>query len=254
MIKAKAYLLLLFGLGLLLFISACVPILSTTTELRLSTNEKWSIKIGIVLAGQDVFTKTTFEQTLQQQILAAQGYGIQASWQQITDKSNGSNLTYLIKLSGTGYTNLNQVVFNDEQAVLKGSSADQVLLNVSPLGSFFGNGQQNSFTLISGKILTSNGINTNQTTTKWTNPSSKMSATVSTKPALSLWMIFIVLGLLVVIGISIAFVRRNSARHSAFPADASNNLSYHNNQYCMSCGKKIPTASEFCPFCGQRNY
>ena len=251
MIRAKSYLILVSVL--LLFCSSCVPILSTTTEFRLGTNEKWSSKIIVVLTGQDLFIKSGFEQTLNQEISVAQGQGIQASWQQNTDQSNGSNLTYQINLSGTGYDGLNKVVFNGEQAVSKGASADQVVFNVSPFGSFFGNGQQNSFTLIAGKILASNGIKKNNTTVTWINPSSIMSATVSTTPDLNIALILLVLVGLFILGIVIiTIVRRGSARNFSRAQEPSVDLSHSDILYCMNCGMKVPHISEFCPYCGQR--
>jgi hypothetical protein len=227
--------------------------LSTTTEFRLDTNEKWSTKVILVLGGKDSYTKSLFEQTLQQEISTAQGQGIQASWQQVTDQSNGSNLTYQIKLSGTGYEGLNKVVFNGEQAVSKGVSADQLIFNMSPFGSFLGNGQQNSFSLIAGKILASNGIKKNNTTVTWINPSSTMSATVSTTPDLNIALIILVLIGLFILGIAIiTIVRRGSARNSSHVQEPSIDLSHSDVLYCMNCGKKIPHISEFCPHCGQR--
>jgi hypothetical protein len=243
----------LAGLAILLFCVSCVPTLSTKTELRLGTNEKWSAKIITVLAGQDLLTKSGFEQLLKQESSAALAQGIQASWQQITDQSNSSNLTYQIKLSGTGYGSLNQMLFNGEQALARGASADQVVFNLSPFGSFFETGQQNTFTLIAGKILTANGSITKNTTVTWINPSTTMRATASTKSSLNMTALILAgIGLFVIVVIGIAISRRASARKSIHEQETPIDLSNVDILYCMNCGRQIPPKAVFCPNCGQR--
>jgi len=249
---SKTSQILLVGLALILFCSSCIPILSTETELRLSDNEKYSLKMIFVLEGQDPMMTSQFETALGDAISQAQGLGIEAEWQKLSNQSDSSNTTYQLKLSGTGYDGLNELVFDRQQAVSKDSPDDQVDFNFDPSASFLMSGQQNSFTLIAGKIISANGNITNNKTVVWNNPKSNMEAIVSTT-GLSSITTFLIFGILVIgvaMGIILAIGANKSARRSS--QEALVDRSGQSVLFCMNCGKQVPPQAQYCPHCGER--
>ena len=242
-------------------LSSCgqlIPILTTDTELTLGGNQTWFIQYTMVLPSEAELLVEQNQASLEQLVLDFQSKGVNASWELLQQQPNETNISYRVSISGTSFNSLNQVVFNGEEVVsFDASSNKQVEFHHLPQFSSFMQGQHNTFTLKSAKILSANGEVIDKGKVQWVDPSGEMTAVVSIVADLTwLWITllgtggigFIVAGL----GLSGKLPRRqqkaaSSADHSIEQPPSP--LPAHN-KYCPQCGTVNPLTAGFCIKCG----
>lgn len=249
----------IFSISALL--SSCgqlLPILTTDTELTLGRNQTWYIQHTMVLPGEAEFLVGQNQAYLEQQVSDFQSKGVNASWTLLQQQPNETNISYQVSISGTSFDSLNRIVFNDEGVVsFDTSSNTQVVFRHRPQLSPFMQGQHNTFSLKSAKILSANGMMIDKGKVQWVDPYGEMIAVISIAEDLTwLWITLLGVG---GIGFIVAGLGVGGKLPKRQPrATSSDNYSREQrssplllaNKYCPQCGTSNPQGAGFCFKCG----
>lgn len=244
----NAFLLVLF------LLTSCFSIISAETELELNTNEKWTLDIEIIVPA---YSSSLVVMGLQSdevfEFKRMQENGIEVSWQQLEETEEG--IPFRIHLEGEGFDKLNHYL--GYQVVSHGAGENEGnIVFVHPSGSDFNYGSfQSSFKLKGKKILSTNGVQLNNSTTVWENPSGRLEAIIKPQSTSSLFLFVIVFGASLVI---YGLVKGNQSKIPGLAPQRRVLVkeSYRKSRvvlnYCPNCGSKIPENALFCPNCGQK--
>ena len=247
-----------FGLcTLCLLLSACVTILSEDMDIELRPKETWAMQVQFTVpAAEAQANALLFNQSLNEFVADIQAKGSSAEWQ-ILELDEEGHQPYRITMSGQGYDTLNNGVFGGETVITRdddSSNPQQLHFQLGTNDISIGEAFQTTFTLRGGKILTSNGTQTNNTTVTWANPAETMEA-VLLEPSVIHWqaILFILVGVGVV-GAGILQWRRSSQAIPTpqptryFPQDDPPQRLFVN---CGHCVTQMPAEAKFCPNCGR---
>jgi hypothetical protein len=261
-VSAKISIKVSIVLFIVAFLSSCgsyIPILSTDTELNLGRNQHWSISYVVVLPGELRPLLGQYQTTLNQMVAEVQLKGVQASWELLSQEQNDPNISYKMKFQGTGYDQLNQVMFDGASAVtIDPSDEGRVQFQYSPQFSRFAHGQHNKFTLKCSEILSSNGVPINKGSVQWVDPPGEMNAIVSTATDLT-WLWIALLGLggtgFIVAGLGVRGRLSRRQKRATAPVTVYSTVTSPvqlNIKYCPQCGSQNPAEAAFCNHCGTR--
>lgn len=245
--------------GLLTSCGSMFPILSTETELTLGEGEKWAMQYVIVLPVEASIVAQEYQASLNDIVSEMNSKGIIASWEMIPQGPNNTNISYRLKFSGSGYGNLNAYIFENPSSLTSDpNEANQVKFNFDPRLSLISQGQHNTFTLNSSKILSSNGIVVDTGSVQWVDPTTMMTAVVSTAPdRMWLWIVLLIVGGIGFIVAGLGVSGKLSTRQHPMPVtlsvDSGGNLSKsisNSEKFCPKCGTSNPLEAGFCIKCG----
>lgn len=265
-------------------LTGCLTVISTDSELKISSGEKWKFHMELTAPHEQV---ALYSSDLAQQFddIAedSKENGIDFSWKQGNVDSDG-NVIFIIDVDGTGYDRWNEWIGsadslqNDEflgEPVLKFS----LDMNYSAVGQ----GLTNNFTLEGGKILSTNGEKLSSNTAKWIDAGYMEAIMVPPRINLSLLIIIIGSFVVVILVISLLFLSKSKKtinQHSLnyhsdqpnmtktpdpfrqenyAPITNNNREEYQNNdsqdnievRFCGSCGEPWTLGGKFCTKCGR---
>jgi hypothetical protein len=235
-----------------------IPILSTDTTLILSKDQGWSMEYVAVLPQEASMLAQEYQASLDQMVQEARLKGITASWELLPPTANETNLTYKVSFSGTSYDLLNQHVFQSVSLMADPSEKERAEFAFDPGFSLFSQGRQNTFTLKSSKILSTNGNLLNDGSVRWINPTGTMTATVSTAPDLTwLWGSLLGVGVLGLIIAGAGLMQKPTPQKQVLSpalavAPSPMKIPETNVKYCPQCGRQNPVQAGFCPHCGSK--
>lgn len=244
----------LFLLSLALLLTSCVSIHSTDMRVTFRADENWEAEMEIVLTPQQAqLTLGQIEPALNQAVAEMRSEGVEVQWKQQERREDG-NIGYLVSAKGKGLDILNTAFF-EGQAVLyvdESTGERQIVFSYTPGQAF---AQEQTFTLVGGKIISSNGTQTNGRTVTWVNPTGPMEAVLTEASPLG-WLPYALIGgggvLLIIAGVGIvaSVVRR---RQLASPApEAVFAPPPPPTARCANCGFALPEGAVFCPSCGMK--
>lgn len=274
----------LFGFLLVFSLVGCITIVSSDSQLRLRGNEKWDLRVTFevpsteaVLYGNELGTQ------LNQIITSAESLGVIGKWEEGKVSSTG-NKPYSIILKGENFDQLNSVFpgsINVEKTKVDGLNRVHVAVNSSDLlGS-----ENSTFTLIGGKIVSSNGNQNKNNSVKWVN-ADDIEAYME-EPASPFWTyLFLILGsvfvLLAIANASGMFLKKphpipyqdpglgnsyssissqqfqptnpEKVQGQIFNTDPKLNVTDIRSEmrFCPSCGNPIASNMTFCNRCGAK--
>lgn len=158
----------LIGFLLVFSLVGCMTIVSSDSQLRLRGNEKWDLRVTFeVPSAEAVLYGKELGSQLNQIITSAESLGVIGKWEEGKVSSTG-NKPYSIFLRGKSFDQLNSVFpgsINVEKTKVDGLNRVHVAVNSSDLlGS-----ENSTFTLIGGKIVSSNGNQNKNNSVKWLN-------------------------------------------------------------------------------------
>jgi len=244
------------------FLSSCgsyIPILSTDTELTLGRDQRWSISYVVVLPADVAPLLAQYQTTLNQMVAEVRLQGVDASWELVSQAQNDPNISYKMNFRGTGYDQLNQVMFEGVPAVtVDPSDGTRVQFQYAPQFSRFAQGQHNKFTLKCSEVLSTNGVTVDKGRVQWVDPPGEMSAVVSTALDLTwLWISLLGVGgmgfIFAGLGVSRKLPKRQTRASSLAPVySAALPLPQLNVKYCPQCGGQNSLEAGFCAHCGTR--
>ena len=240
---------LLIGLLLLLLFTACVPLESIETRLKLSSGERWQAHIEFLLASETALFASEIDQMLESDIESIEQQGIDFSWRQEKPDQDG-RINYVLDFSGQGYDLLNSTLL-EQNAIIVDEETGNIIFNAhSDYGQVTGAGESR-FVLQGGRIISSNGNQVNSGTVEWINPSGRMEAEITEGSGFNwLWLLFI----LIVVGGGFAaywFVfRKSPGTLSPIFASSGQVPQPSSVRYCAECGTQMQAGAKFCPNCG----
>ena len=240
----------IFFIGLILLIlSACVPIESIETTLRLFNGERWQIHIEFILPPESVYATSEFDQMLNTEMANIEQEEIDFSWRKDRPDNEG-RIKYIFDYKGQGYELLNSISIFDHTVTVDGGSG-KIFFNTISNYSELSIAKESKFVLQGGRIISSNGNQVNSNTVEWINPSGRMEAELTEASGFNwLWLLFI----LIIAGGGFAaywFIFRKSPSTSVpqyiSPSQAPQAGSV---RYCAECGTQMHAGAKFCPNCG----
>jgi hypothetical protein len=84
-------------IGLLVGLTACAPVVSVDTLIKLQAKENWSIEILVAFFAQDAaLNQTSIEQTLGQAVEGLVAQGVDASWKRDDGRGPSGSAVYVI--------------------------------------------------------------------------------------------------------------------------------------------------------------
>jgi len=245
----------------LLFLTSCVSALSADTRVTLRADENWEAQVEIVFAPEQAqLVLAQVEQALNQAVSGMQSQGIEAGWQRDDQRKDG-NVAYRVSAKGQGLDGLNAAFF-DNRATLhvdESSAQRQIVFSYYASGPAF-SVQQQTFTLIGGKIISSNGTQTDSHTIMWTNPTGTMEAVLTEAPRYP-WLPYVVIGAGGVLLVAAIFGIVNVTRSRSGPvlppvsapvSQAASSPVTTMARFCVNCGAVLSAESAFCPQCGAK--
>ena len=242
--KAK----LVIGL-FLLFFTACVPVESIETRLRLNGGERWQAHLEFMLAPESVMFTSELDQMLDSEMANVEQQGVKFSWRKEEPDRDGK-INYILDFSGQGYDQLNSGLFSQNAITVDEETGNIIFSAFSDYGQMTGAGAS-KFILQGGRIISTNGNQINRSTVEWLNPTGRMEAELTAGSGFNwFWFLFILL----VGGGGFAaywFIFRKSPT-TAVPAVSSSGGVPQPGQvrYCAECGAQMQAGSKFCPECG----
>lgn len=247
----------LIAMTLLASCGTMIPILSTDAELILENDQKWSMHYVVVLPAEAGLYAQLYQTTLDQTVLEMRSKGVTASWELLPRQAEETNISYKMNFSGTGYENLNQYILEKPSAItVDPSTNSQVTFTYDPRDSLFSQGENNTFILRGTKILSSNGDLIDRGSVQWSNPTTTMTAVLSTSPDLTwLWITLLGAGgmgsIIAGLGVSGKLPARRSRSSLAPPQPIPVPTPQPEGiKFCPQCGKQNPAGAGFCTHCG----
>lgn len=169
-------------LPLALLLTACLPLPSPGTRITLRAGENWEARAELVFAPEQAqLAATQIEQELNDIVAQWRAQGLVAEWRRENARSNG-NTPYVITASGQGLDKLNATFFDNQAILYVDKASGFVVFRYVPGSSALSGTGQQTFTLVGGRILSSNGLQTDASTVIWSNPSATMEAVLTEAP------------------------------------------------------------------------
>lgn len=248
----------LFIFSALALTSCLAPALSSDMQVTFKTNEKWEAKMEIVFDRQTAqLVGSQIDKTLNDNVAEAQAEGIKIEYAPPVTRDNG-DVVYTIKSSGQGLTQLNGFMFSNSAKIQTTTVAGerQITFSYRPITSI---ARKNTFTLIGGEIISSNGRKIDEQTVQWVNPTTTMQATLTEAADFPTWLPYTLIGAGAIL-LAVSFSGFGLTLFAAFqpkpkPIRRSGPLPRleqkpPTNMFCPRCGETIPAESTFCPYCG----
>lgn len=248
----------LFIFSALALASCLAPALSSDMQVTFKTNEKWEAKMEIVFDRQTAqLVGSEIDKTLNKNVAEAQADGIKIEYAPPVTRDNG-DVVYTIRSSGQGLTQLNGFMFSNSAKIQTTtvSGERQITFSYRPTTSI---ARKNTFTLIGGEIISSNGRKIDEQTVQWVNPTTTMQATLTEAADFPTWLPYTLIGVGAVL-IAVSFSGFGLTLFAAFqpkpkPIRRTGTLPRlepkpPTNMFCPHCGETIPAESTFCPYCG----
>jgi len=240
---------LLIGLFLLILFTACAPVESIETNLKLSSGEHWQAHIEFLLPPESAFMTTEIDDMLTSEMVSVEQEGINFSWRQEKPDRDGK-INYVLDFSGQGYDQLNSTLLEQNAISVDGKTGNLIFNAYTDYGISTG-ASESKFVLQGGRIISSNGNQVNSSTVEWINTTGRMEAELTEASGFNwLWLLFI----LIVIGGGFAaywFIFRKSPGTTSpvftSPVQAAQPGSL---RYCAECGTQMQAGAKFCPNCG----
>jgi hypothetical protein len=249
----------LLAVCLLLILTACVSALSADTRVTLRADENWEAQVEIVFAPEQAqLAAGQVEQALDQAVSDMQGQGIEASWRRDDQRRDG-NVAYRVSAKGQGLDKLNAAFFDNRAALYVDESSGQRQI----VFSYYSGGlslsvQRQTFTLVGGTIISSNGTLADSHTVVWTNPNGTMEAVLTEAPRYP-WLSYALIGAggVLLVGAILGFRRLTRSRNTLALAPASAPSSAPSQvtattASCTICGAALPAEAAFCISCGAK--
>lgn len=233
---------------LLLCLTGCSSLFSIDSAISLSGHGKWSSEIFLNLpAISEQMVDSNQLRELNQQLRAL---GVQT---RITGpvKNRRGYAVYSIRIKGEGYDQLNQVfgLFYDRPAFTRDPE------HLGRIHFSFNPGSVNlifsTFTLHSGKIISTNGVKVNPWTVRWETMDGPMEAVVEEGNGLLVVILWVCGGLLG-LGVLLILLTRRQMAFAKPVRNARGGPVRNDRRNCPICHHSIPRVSKFCPYCGRR--
>ncbi len=244
----------LFASSILL--AACAPILSSDTRVTFRVGEAWEAQVEVVFAPEQVQrVGSQIDQALDQLVSDLSAQNIEAEWQQRDPDENG-NIPYRVTAQGQGLEQLNQSFFDNQAVLYLDEASGYVVFRYYPGSAVLSGVQQQTFTLVGGRVISSNGLQSNANTVTWTNPQVAMEAVLTEAPRYP-WLPYALIGsggiLLTVAIIGIVRLRQvPSTAPVVSTAVPELRPAIPTPTFCAACGAVLPVESAFCPVCGTK--
>jgi hypothetical protein len=237
------------------FLTSCYPLLSSDAQLTIRPQEKWELHLQMLFNPlNDPSASAAIQAYLEQMTNQAQANGVQAQWSAKKPDSQG-NLPYEVTIVGQGYEKLNTAVFGGMPILRLDESGGQkrIIFQLDAYQLTGGEAQQNTFTLKTGKIISTNGDKQGSSSVAWRNANGQMEATFYEPSGNSgAGIAFLVVGAILVGAAAIGIRSNNRARSR--PLQTSNgNLRPVLPGFCANCGTALPSGADFCPHCGYKS-
>ena len=161
---------------LIILLSGCLTVVSSNGNLQLTSGEKWTLDLNFQIPAEEVLINgIAISQSLNQMVQKGTKIGVEVNWEQ-NGPNNLGNITYIIKMSGKNYDQLNEQFdgsFRVENQEFDGKPAVHIIIT-----PYLGVPSRNStFSLSGGNVISTNGQKIDGNTIKWTN-SNYMEATM----------------------------------------------------------------------------
>jgi len=240
---------LLIGLLLLLLFTACAPVESIETRLKLSNGERWQAHIEFLLPPESAFITTEIDEMLASEMVNVEQEGIDFSWRQEKPDRDGK-INYVLDFNGQGYEQLNSTLL-EQNAISIDDETGNLIFNAYADYGLPSGASQSKFVLEGGRIISSNGNQVNGSTVEWINTSGRMQAELTEASGFNwLWMLFI----LIIAGGGFAaywFIFRKPPKSPitqyTSPVQTSQPTGV---RFCAECGSQMHAGAKFCPQCG----
>jgi hypothetical protein len=236
-----------------LLLASCVTALSADTTVALRASENWVARADLVFTPAQVqLSAGQLDPAFSQLVANMKANGIKSEFEK-TALDNG-NTSYKLSAEGQGLEKLNTAFFNSQAALYVDESAGERRVVFSYYAGLpFA--QQETFTLVGGKIISTNGIQMDSHTITWVNPTGTMEAVLTEAPAYPAWLPYALVGaggvLLVVAAIGVIRMRGQASRVGS-PLPVISAQAVNSTQFCSNCGAALPAESMFCPTCGKK--
>ena len=235
----------------LLFLNSCVSILSTDTEVTLSSDEKWAVELRFLIPSITGYELQLFNVAIVEQVNEFRSKGVQAEWRALDQDEHG-NIPYEISLKGQGYELFNNAIFNGKQVLFIDDSSGEELVHfqLHP-ADVLGSAISGKVTLHGGQVISTNGVQENNRTVIWTNPASRMEAVMNKPASFPLGAVLLVIGGGVLVIFAIIGIRRRTPKYQGYPGQQTYaTYEQQPSGFCPTCGLQLPSQSVFCPNCG----
>lgn len=265
----------------LVMLSGCLIVVSTDSQLKVSSGESWKFHM-VIKAPQDQVLMYNADLSAQFDGLAqeAEQNDIGFRWEMGEVDSEG-NIDIIIDVQGTGYEKWNNWI--DYPGSLQ---SDELLgesiirFELSMFGTALGQGLTNSFTLDGGKILSTNGKMIDTNSVYWID-SNQMEAVMETPKAnVNLGIVFAIAGIILLTTLIVLTTRKSTnppqpAKYQTQPSgqafypvppinpvpNVMDRFQQENKQsepaqeqseiqYCGKCGSPWKAGANFCSVCG----
>lgn len=247
-----------FILILLLFLTACVPILTSDVQITLGSEEKWEVNLEFALPPEGQSSLDVITESLEGVVSQLLQKGAQAEWKQLKPDDAG-NLRFSLLVKWQGFENFNELVGENALTYLD-PEQKQVSFRIGPTALSVG-AMETQLTLKGGKIRQTNGVKQGSRTVVWTN-SSQLLEVVMDNPGgangLAYSLIGGGIGLLAFAGLGLSGVLNRTRQEKPIPPvfvepePVSTPLVSTDRIYCGFCGASVPAQAVFCPECGKK--
>jgi len=234
---------------LLSLVASCGGAFSADTRVTLLADENWEVQVELVLTLQQAqLALGQIDQAMNELISELRATGVEAEWQSQDEREDG-NVGYLITARGQGLDRLNTAFFDGQAALYADESSGQrqIVFRYNLINAI---AQRQTLTLRGGRILSSNGVQTDSRSVMWTNPNGPIEAVLTEAPRYA-WLPYSLIGMggllfaVAVFGMVSRARRRAPAAGLAAAAGPRQTVSF-----CSTCGAALPPEATFCPRCG----
>jgi hypothetical protein len=244
-------------IALLAGLTACAPVVSVDTMIKLEAKENWSIEILVAFFAQDAaLNQTSIEQTLGQAVEGLVAQEVDASWKRDDGRGASGSAVYVINLKGQGYELLNRYVLQQPNAFsnVRVANKNQIVISMAPQTSL-AQVQTVRYTVQGSEIVSTNGTVFDQNTVYWINPNGLMAAKLQEPGGIN-WLAYgLIAAGIVLLGISI-FGLTNLPKMRKPVSDITDTqptrVPAPGMVFCDNCQAEIPSQAIFCPSCGKQ--
>ncbi|MCU0485543.1 MAG: zinc-ribbon domain-containing protein [Anaerolineales bacterium] len=248
----------LFGLVLLLLLTACVPILRSDVEITLGSKEKWEVRLDFVMPSEAQSSLALVSESLDGVVNQLLQKGAQAEWKQL-ESDDAGNLLFEVQVKWQGFENFNEFVGENVITYLD-PEQEKVSFRMSPTALSVG-ALETRLTLKGGKIRQTNGAKQGSRTVVWTNAGQTLEVVMDNpgkSNALAYGLIAGGIGLLAFAGLGLSGVlhkprlKQEAAQEDIYVKPVFTPPASPNSIYCGHCGASVPAHAVFCPECGKQ--
>ena len=241
-------------LGIMFFIitillSACGAVEQDVTLIK---NEKWKAETRLTIDKQSLalISPADIEQRLDAAKNELASLDVSYKWKKSVN--DDGSLTYIIDTSGTGYSLLNEAIFDGNASINTIDDDGTTEFNYTVFGDF----SDYALVLHVGEVLETNGLVTEKGEISWHGMGMQMHAIVKPKSGTNIKWVLLGSGALLV-GL-VAFFSFSRTRPSSTPRHSPHSSSQFSSSstgmtslnYCHRCGGKLDPNGVFCPHCG----